>query len=87
MKTSFKLPLLLVGISTACAFSVQAYDYTMDNLTVNVSATGVLPTVGVRYVIVEQKATDTAVQRGTKLNSAYIKAKTCNLRPPTGSQC
>ena len=53
----------------------------VDNLTVGSAtsgtgnATGVLPTKGASYVIVEQLQTDTDTQRGAKLQAAYTKAK------------
>ena len=67
------LSLLLGGIST------WAQDATNGNLTVTTNATGVLPTKGTGYVIVEQKQGDTDLQRGQKLLAAYAKAKT--MRP------
>ncbi|MGC3957748.1 MAG: hypothetical protein QM813_07295 [Verrucomicrobiota bacterium] len=59
----------------------HAGDLAVDNLTVGSSAagtgnaTGVVPTKGVRYIIVEQLQSFTPTVRGIKLKEAYAKAR------------
>src|SRR4051794_29613394 len=75
MKTKFRLCLSLVVLSGVCSSTARAADVIADNLTVHLSASGVLPSTGARYVIVEQQQGETSIQRGGKLLAAYAKAK------------
>jgi hypothetical protein len=82
MKLNARLLLALVA-SIGCfaaTESAKAGDLSVDNITVGNgttggNATGVLPTKGTSYVMVEQLQGDTSVQRGQKLLAAYAKAK------------
>jgi hypothetical protein len=85
MKTTSKLIVGFAGVLCLNfllpGFNVRAADLAVDNLTVGSTtpgsgnATGVMPTKGSRYIIVEQLQSDTDLQRGAKLLAAYQSAK------------
>jgi hypothetical protein len=80
MNNHARLQALMIGMLCFSSLpralaQTQTRDLTLDNLAVTTRATGILPTIGQRYVIVEQNPADTDVQRGQKLLDAYAKAK------------
>jgi hypothetical protein len=64
MKTNVTLSIGLALNFLLAGASAWAQDATFGNLTVTTNATGVLPTVGTRYVIVEQVQGDSDSLRG-----------------------
>jgi hypothetical protein len=79
VKTPFGFYLCLAAISAVCVSSASAQtpgNAVVNNLTVNGTATGVVPTVGNHYLIVELTGANNEVARGQKLLAAYAKAKT-----------